>query len=101
MGRGDLAARAATAGGGGVSVPAGPAATGNVSLQACPDPGCSLSVLAEEHPPAVPSAHCPGDRGALSRDLRDPARAAGPALYGGRLDGTGHSVLAAGGPARH
>ena len=30
-----------------------------------------------------------------------PARAAGPSLYGGRLDGPGHSVLAAGGPARH
>ena len=32
---------------------------------------------------------------------RDPARAAGASLYGGRRDGAGHSVLAAGRPARH
>ena len=39
--------------------------------------------LAAEHPPAVPSAHCPGVGGAVSRDLRDPARAAGASLHGG------------------
>ena len=39
--------------------------------------------LAAEHPPAVPSAHCPGVGGALSRDRRDPARAAGASLHRG------------------
>ena len=37
-------------------------------LQACPDPGRGLSVVAAQHPPAAPSAHCPGVGGALSRD---------------------------------
>jgi class 3 adenylate cyclase len=44
----------------GVSVPAGPAAAGDVPLQACPDPGGRLSVAAQEHPPAAPSTHCAG-----------------------------------------
>ena len=38
---------------------------------------------------------------AVSRDRRDPARTAGPSLYGGRPRCAGHSVLAAGRPARH
>ena len=54
-------------GGGGVPVSAGAAATSDVPLQACPDPGSGLSILAAEHPPAAPSAHCPGVGGALSR----------------------------------
>ena len=41
--------------------------------------------LAAEHPAAVPSAHCPGVGGAVSRDRRDPARAAGPSLHRGGL----------------
>ena len=53
------------------------------TLQACPDPGRGLSVVAEEHPAAVPSAHCPGVGGAVSRDCRDPARTAGPSLHRG------------------
>ena len=87
MGRGDLATGAAAVGGGGVPVPAGAAAAGHVPLQACPDPGHGLSVLAAEHPPAVPSAHCPGVGGAVSRDLRDPARAAGASLHRGGCPG--------------
>ena len=39
--------------------------------------------LAAEHPAAAPSAHCPGVGGALSRDLRDPARVAGASLHRG------------------
>ena len=39
--------------------------------------------LLQEHPPAVPSAHCPGVGGALSRDRRDPARTAGASLHRG------------------
>ena len=37
---------------------------------------------------------------ALSRDLRDPARAAGPSLHRGGPQRAGHPLLAAGGPAR-
>jgi class 3 adenylate cyclase len=55
--------------GGGVSVPAGVAAAGDVSLQTCPDPGGGLPVLTPEHPPAVPPAHRPGVRGALPCSL--------------------------------
>ena len=57
--------------------------------------------LVEEYPAAVPSAHCPGGGGALSRPLRDSARVAGPSLHGGRLSGTGYPLLAASGPAGH
>src|SRR5262245_16576321 len=96
MGRGDLTAWAAAVGRGGVPVPAGAAAAGDVRLQACPDPGRGLSILAAEYPPAVPPAHCPSLGDALSRDLRDAAGAAGASLYGGRLGGTGHALLAAG-----
>ena len=63
LGRGHLAAWAAPAGGGRVPVPAGAAATGDIPLQARPDPGGSVSVVAAQHPPAAPSAHCPGIRG--------------------------------------
>ncbi len=76
---------AAPVGGGGVPVSAGAAAAGDLPLQACPDPGSGLSVLAAEHPPAVPSAHCPGVGGAISRERRDAARAGGPSLYRGGL----------------
>src|SRR6266700_2048775 len=69
MGRGDLTAWVAAVGGGGVSVPAGSATAGDVSLQACPDPGCGLSVVAAEHAPAVPSAHCSGIGGALCQEV--------------------------------
>ena len=36
------------------------------TVQACPHPGGRLSVLAQEHAAAVPSAHCPGVGGAVS-----------------------------------
>ena len=65
-------------------------------LQACPDPGRGLSVLAAEHPPAAPSAHCPGVGGALSRALRDPARAAGPSLHRGGPDASRPSPTGSG-----
>ena len=55
--------------------------------------------LLQEHPAAVPSAHCPGVGGAVSRDRRDPARAAGASLYRGRPHSAGHPLLAAGGAA--
>src|SRR5437867_3721619 len=96
MGRRDLAAWAAAVGGGGVPVSAGAAAAGDVPLQTRPDPGYGLSVLAAEHPTAVPSAYCPGFGGALSRPLRDPARAVGPSLHGSGARRAGHSLLAAG-----
>ena len=78
MGRGDLAAWAAPVSGGGVPVPAGAAAAGDVPLQACPDPGSGVSVLAAEHPAAVSPAHCPGGGGALSRDSARPSQSCWP-----------------------
>src|SRR5215813_6660790 len=100
MGRGDLTTGAAPVGGGGVPVSAGAAAPGDLPLQACPDPGRGLSVLAAEHAAAVPSAHCRGVGGALSRALRDTTRMAGPSLHGGRAGGARDSLLAAGGRTR-
>ena len=100
VGRGHLATGAAPVGGGGVPLPAGAPAAGDVRLQACADPGSGLSVLAAQHAPAVPSAHCPGVGGTLSRDLRDPAGAGGPALHRGGLHRAGGALLAAGGPTR-
>ena len=67
VGRGDRATGAAPVGRGGVPVPAGAAAAGDVRVQACAHPGGRLSVLAAEHTAAVPSAHCPGIGGAVSR----------------------------------
>src|SRR6266849_1398386 len=99
MGRGDLTAVAAAVGGSGVPVPAGAATAGDIPLQACPDPGRRLSVLAAEHPAAAPSAYCPGIGGALSRALRDPARAAGAPLHRGGLQPAGPALLAASRPA--
>ena len=45
----------------------GRAAAGHLHVQACAHPGRGLSVVVAEHPPAVPSAHCPGVGGAVSR----------------------------------
>jgi class 3 adenylate cyclase len=72
-GTGDATGCAGTTRRGGAPVPAGRAAAGDLSLQARPHPGHSLSVLAEEDPAAVPSAHCPGVGGAVSRHRRDAA----------------------------
>src|SRR5262249_50611540 len=66
-----------------------------VCLQACLDPGGGLSVLTAEHPPAVPSAHCPGVGGAVSGDRRDTTRVSGASLYRGRAVRTRHHLLAA------
>ena len=66
-GRGDVAARPAAAGGGGTACTSGAAAAGDVHVQACPDPGGRVSVVAAEHPAAVPPAHCAGVGGAVSR----------------------------------
>ena len=79
-----VAPGAAPVGGRGVPVPAGRPAAGHLHVQACADPGRGVSVVVAEHPPAVPSAHCPGVGGPVPGDRRDPARAAGPALYRGR-----------------
>ena len=70
MGRGACTTGVAAVGGGGVAVPAGATAAGDVCLQACPDSGRGLSVVAEEHAAAVPSAHCAGVGGALPRPRR-------------------------------
>ena len=49
--------------------------------------------LAQEHPAAVPSAHCPGVGGAVSRDRRDATRTAGASLYRGGPCQTGCHLL--------
>ena len=77
---GDLATGAAPIGGGGVPVPAGSTAAGDVPLQARPDPGRGLSVLAQEHAAAVPSTYCAGLRGALSRDSARPNPSCWPSI---------------------
>src|SRR5438067_10399990 len=101
MGRRNLAARAVPVGGDRIPVSAGSATTGDLPLQACPDPGGSLSVLATEYTATVPSAHCPGVGGALPRDLRDAARVAGASLDRGGPPRAGHRLLAEGGPSGH
>ena len=78
----------------------GAAAAGDLPLQACPDSGCRLSVVAAEHPPAVSSAHCAGVGGTVPGDCRDATRAAGAPLHRGGTHSAGHPLLAAGGPAR-
>src|SRR4030095_12041269 len=100
MGRGDLTTGTAPVGGSRVPVTAGAAAPGDITAQTCPAPGCGLSVLAAEYPPAVPPAHCAGGGGALSRDLRDPARTGGPPLHGGRPQCLRGPLLAEGRAAR-
>ena len=57
--------------------------------------------LLQEHPAAVPSADRPGARRTVSRDRRDPARAAGASLHRGGPAGAGGALLAAGRPAGH
>ena len=81
------------------ALPAGGAAAGHVYVQACPDPGCGLSVAAAEHPAAVPPAHGAGAGRAVSADRRDPARTAGASLHRGGSRRAGRGLLAAGGRA--
>ena len=48
----------------------GVTAAGDLSLQACPHPRHGLSIVTEEHPPAVSSADCSGVGGAFQRTQR-------------------------------
>ena len=57
--------------------------------------------LAAEHPAAVPSAHCPGVGGAISRDCETQPELLAHHYTEAGLHGAGHSLLAAGRPARH
>ena len=75
----------------------GGAAAGHLHVQACAHPGRGLSVVVAEHPPAVPSAHCPGVGGPVPGDRRDATRAGRPALHRGGLHRAGGGLLAAGG----
>src|SRR5262249_18376731 len=79
----------------------GGAAPSHLCLQARPDSGGGVSIAAQEHAGAVPSAYCPGVGRALSRDGGDAARTAGAALHRGGARGTGSPLLAAGRQARH
>ena len=74
-------------------------ATGYLPVQACADPGRSVSIAAQEHTAAVPPAHCAGVGGTVSRDGRDAARAVSASLHGSRAPRTGRGLLAAGWPA--
>ena len=100
LGRGNLAPGTAPVGRGGVPVPAGAAPARHVHLQACADPGHSLSVVTQEHAAAVSPAHCASIGGAVSRDCRDAARTGGASLHRGGPQRTGGRILAAGGAAR-
>ena len=100
VGGGDRAPGTAPVGGSGVPVPAGGAAAGHLHVQACAHPGRGVSVVVAEHPPAVPSAHCPGVGGPVPGDRRDATRAGRPALHRGGLRRAGGGLLAAGGPTR-
>src|SRR5262249_39761948 len=75
------------------------APAGNLSLQACPHSGCSVSIVAQEQTATVSPPDCPGIGGALSGDPRHPARTARVSLHGGQSQRAGHPVLAAGGGA--
>jgi predicted ATPase len=54
-----------TAGGRRVGGAAGHPSSGDLHVQARPDPGCGVSIAPTEHAAAIPPAHCPGARGAL------------------------------------
>ena len=75
-------------------LPTGRATAGDVRLQARPHPGRGLPVLAQEHPAGVPSTHCAGAGGAVSRDRRDPAGTVGASLHRGGAHSTSRSLLA-------
>ena len=62
----DLTARAAAVSGSGAGVSARAAPAGHLSLQACPDSGRSLSVVAQEQTTAISPADCPGVGEAVS-----------------------------------
>src|SRR5882724_286410 len=81
--------------GGGVPVPAGGTAAGDVRLQACPHPGGGLSVLTAEHPTAVPSTRRRGVGDTVPRGGRDATRGGGAPLHRGGPKRPGAPLLAA------
>ena len=83
--------------GGRVPVSARDPAGVDLSLQARPDPGRRLSVVAAEDPPATSRAHCPGAAGPVSRGGRSPARTRGPPLHRGGAAGSCRPALATSG----
>src|SRR5262249_4180990 len=87
--------------GGRADLSAGFASTGDLPLQACADSGHRLPVVAQEQTPAVPPPDCPGVRGALPRDERDPAGTGGSSLHGGGAHRASHRLLAAGRAESH
>ena len=100
-GRAGAVARPGAARAGRGALPARRAAAGHLPVQACPDPGGGVSVAPQEHPAAVPSAHCPGVGGAVSRDHGHATRTAGPSLHGSGPPGPGAALLAPGRATRH
>src|SRR4029453_3783771 len=95
--RGDCTTAVAAVSGGGVAVPAGATAAGNLRLQARPDPGGGVSIAAQADAAALPSADCPRAGGAVSRYCRGSSRTAGAPLHGGGVPEAGGGLLAAGG----
>jgi predicted ATPase len=59
------------AGRGGAALPARHTTTGHLYVQARPDSGRGVSVVAAEHTAAAPSTDCPGAGDTVSRDGRD------------------------------
>ena len=79
-------------------LPARPAATGDLHLQARPDPGRRLRVAAAKHPAAVPSAYCPGvGRRASPRPPRRSRKLVAQHYTAAACMGQGPGLLAAGG----
>src|SRR5262245_58075606 len=96
MGRGGAAGRPWPVSRRGTAPPARTAAPGEVLFQACPDPGCGLSVVATDHDAAIPLSDRSGARETLPRGPRNPTRTARPSLYGGGPQRAGHTELATG-----
>ena len=90
--------RSASARRGGAGLSTGRPSPGDVSVQTCPDSGRGVSVPAQEHPAAVPSAHCSGLGGAVSKRPR-PNPNCWRITTRRRASATSDSVLAAGWPA--
>ena len=87
-------------GGGGVALPAGAAAAGDLPLQACPDPGGGLSVVAARAPGSSTISALPRCwRRSFPRPSR-PARAAGAPLHRGGPQRAGHRPTGSGRAAR-
>ncbi len=72
----------------------GLAAAGPLSVQACPDSGYRLSIVAEEQAPTVSSADCPGVNGPFPETVRNPTGTASSPLHRSQPQGASHSLLA-------